>query len=52
MDKPPDDRIIYFRDLVPSMLVCTITTTMKPFVIELLMGLAPVWKSRRALRAV
>ena len=40
MDKPPDDRIIYFRDLVPSMLVCTIYTQMKPFVIETLLGLA------------
>ena len=42
MDKLPDDRVIYFRDLVPAMLVCTITTAMKPFVIELLMGLEPV----------
>ena len=49
MDKPPDDRNPFFRDLVPSMLVCTIYTNMKPFVIELLMGLVPVWEPRRAL---
>ena len=52
MDKPPDARNPFFRDLVPSMLVCTIFTQMKPFVIEMLLGLAPVWKSRCALRVV
>ena len=49
MDKPPDERLKYFHDIVPSMLTCTIFVQMKPFVIELLLGLAPVWKSRRAL---
>ena len=40
MDKLPDHRIIYFRDLVPDMLMCTLYTQMKPFVIETLLGLA------------
>ena len=43
MDLPPDNRIVFFRDVVPALLVCTMTTEMKPFLIELLMGLAPVW---------
>tara|TARA_B100000683_G_C12281652_1_gene470196 strand:- start:304 stop:480 length:177 start_codon:yes stop_codon:yes gene_type:complete len=42
MDKPPDERNKYFYDLVPAQLVCTITSVMKPFVTELLMGPAPV----------
>ena len=43
MDRLPWKRNKYFYDLVPAMLVCTIFTQMKQFVIETLLGLAPVW---------
>ena len=43
MDRLPWKRNKYFYDLVPAMLVCTIFTQMKQFVIETLLGLAPAW---------